>query len=232
MMIDVRKCNAEGKYTGTLDFEFEGDASLIDIPFVSFSTPVHAVLDYEIFEDNSVEVKGELSFTLEGACSRCLKQTKEHIVSEAEALFVPKGGKTEEEDYTYRNGIVVHLPERHRRLRRIFARYGAVCAPFGAILCGGLLGARIQRRVNRKRGDIMAVPKGKQSKSRTNKRFANYKATAPTLVECPLRTASARTAVITTGRKSSRRKKPRTEQATIESGTPKRCSAFCLFSSL
>ena len=31
----------------------------------------------------------------------------------------------------------------------------------------------------------MAVPKGKQSKSRTNKRFANYKASAPTLVECP-----------------------------------------------
>ena len=31
----------------------------------------------------------------------------------------------------------------------------------------------------------MAVPKGKQSKSRTNKRFANYKATAATLVECP-----------------------------------------------
>ena len=32
----------------------------------------------------------------------------------------------------------------------------------------------------------MAVPKGKQSKSRTNSRFANYKAKAPTLVECPL----------------------------------------------
>lgn len=31
----------------------------------------------------------------------------------------------------------------------------------------------------------MAVPKGKQSKSRSAKRFANYKATAPTLVECP-----------------------------------------------
>ena len=31
----------------------------------------------------------------------------------------------------------------------------------------------------------MAVPKGKQSKSRTNKRFANYKATAATIVECP-----------------------------------------------
>ena len=31
----------------------------------------------------------------------------------------------------------------------------------------------------------MAVPKTKQSKSRTNKRFANYKAQAPALVECP-----------------------------------------------
>lgn len=32
----------------------------------------------------------------------------------------------------------------------------------------------------------MAVPKGKVSKQRANKRFAsNYKVTAPTLVECP-----------------------------------------------
>ncbi len=30
----------------------------------------------------------------------------------------------------------------------------------------------------------MAVPKSKQSKSRTNKRFANYKATEPSLVKC------------------------------------------------
>ncbi len=31
----------------------------------------------------------------------------------------------------------------------------------------------------------MAVPKGKQSKRRTNTRFANYKASAPQLMECP-----------------------------------------------
>lgn len=31
----------------------------------------------------------------------------------------------------------------------------------------------------------MAVPKSKQSKRRTNNRFAHYAATAPTLVECP-----------------------------------------------
>ena len=31
----------------------------------------------------------------------------------------------------------------------------------------------------------MAVPKSKVSKQRTNKRFANFKAQAPALVECP-----------------------------------------------
>ena len=31
----------------------------------------------------------------------------------------------------------------------------------------------------------MAVPKSKTSKQRTNTRYANFKATAPTLVECP-----------------------------------------------
>ncbi len=31
----------------------------------------------------------------------------------------------------------------------------------------------------------MAVPKGKVSKSRRDKRRANWKATVPTLVECP-----------------------------------------------
>ena len=31
----------------------------------------------------------------------------------------------------------------------------------------------------------MAVQKSKTSKMRTNSRFANYKATAPALVECP-----------------------------------------------
>ena len=31
----------------------------------------------------------------------------------------------------------------------------------------------------------MAVQKSKTSKQRTNTRFANYKATAPTIVECP-----------------------------------------------
>ncbi len=106
MVIDVRKCNAERKYTGELNFGFRGDESLIDIPFVCFSSPVQAHLFYEILEDDSVEVSGEVSFTLKGACSRCLKEIEQRISYETEALFVPQGRKAEAEDYTYRNGIV------------------------------------------------------------------------------------------------------------------------------
>ena len=106
MVIDVRKCNAERKYTGELHFEFAGDENLIDIPFVSFSSPVHADLRFDILEDDSVSVAGELSFSLKGACSRCLRETENSISYEAEALFVPQGKKAGDEDYTYWNGIV------------------------------------------------------------------------------------------------------------------------------
>ena len=103
--IDVRKCNAEKRYAGDLELEFEGEESLVEIPYVSFSSPVRAKLHYEILEDDSVEVKGEISFSLKGACSRCLKETEQHIVGEAEGYFLPNGDPNGE-DYAYHGGIV------------------------------------------------------------------------------------------------------------------------------
>ena len=56
----------------------------------------------------------------------------------------------------------------------------------------------------------MAVPKNKVSKARRNSRRANWKLTAPNMVECPKCTSLkclikfVRLAVITTARKSSR----------------------------
>lgn len=103
MKIDVRKCNAEKRYAGDLTLEFEGDDSLIDIPFVAFSSPVKADLHYEILEDDSVEVTGKVSFSLKGLCSRCLKETERSFSEEAEGYFSPVEG---EEDYCYRNGVI------------------------------------------------------------------------------------------------------------------------------
>ena len=104
--LDVRRLNAEKKYTGNLDFDFEAEENLVEIPFVKFSSPVIAKLHYEILEDDTVEVKGEISFSLKGLCSRCLKETEQIIKGEVEGYFVPTGSKGEEEDYFYSNSFI------------------------------------------------------------------------------------------------------------------------------
>ena len=104
--LDVRKLCAEKKYAGDLEFSFEPEENLLDIPFVSFSSSVEAKLRYEILEGNTVEVKGTLSFSLKGLCSRCLKETEKRFTGDAEGYFIPTGGKGEEEDYSYSNGFI------------------------------------------------------------------------------------------------------------------------------
>ena len=102
--LDVRRCNAEKKYAGELSFAFEGDETLVEIPYVTIASPVTGTFRYEILEGDVVEVKGRLSFLLKGLCSRCLSETEQRIESDAEGYFFPNGdGK---EDYSYSNGVV------------------------------------------------------------------------------------------------------------------------------
>ena len=103
MIIDVRKLNAQKKYSGTLEFEYEAPENLIDIPFVKFSSPVKVEAEYELFEDDSLELQGKILYTLGGQCSRCLKETSERVEGELDAYFQPfKGG----EDYAYSGGVI------------------------------------------------------------------------------------------------------------------------------
>lgn len=104
--LDIRRLSAEKKYSGELAFTFEGEAELIEIPYVAFDSPITAELRYEILEDDSVEVKGTLSYMLKGLCSRCLKETRQRVAYEAEGYFIPAGGKGEAEDYSYSNGVI------------------------------------------------------------------------------------------------------------------------------
>ena len=76
---------------------------LIDIPFVKFSSPVKVEAEYELFEDDSLELRGKILYTLEGQCSKCLKETSERVEGELDAYFQPfKGG----EDYAYSGGVI------------------------------------------------------------------------------------------------------------------------------
>lgn len=103
MKIDVRKCNAEHKYSGDLVFSTEGDNSLIDIPYVTFSSPLEWAVHFDILEDDTVEVRGRVAFSLKGMCSRCLSETEQRFFGESESCFSPKEG---EEDYFYKGGVV------------------------------------------------------------------------------------------------------------------------------
>ena len=103
MVIDVRKLNVQKQYVGRLEFEVEGDNELIDIPFVHFASTIKVTAEYEIFADDSVEVKGQVTFTLEGQCSRCLSEAKEIVVAPLEALFEDRA---DAEDYAYSGGKI------------------------------------------------------------------------------------------------------------------------------
>ena len=100
--IDVRSLVANKTYAGELSFEYEA-AEMPDIPFVEFAAPVKTELSYEIFEDNTVEVRGRFTFTLKGACSRCLSETQKTFTEEFEGVFEP--GKGDGETYGYTNSL-------------------------------------------------------------------------------------------------------------------------------
>jgi uncharacterized metal-binding protein YceD (DUF177 family) len=105
MIIDIRKLNAQKKYSGSMEFEYSAPETLIEIPFVKFVGPVKISFDYDLYEDDSLEIHGTLSYRLEGQCSRCLKDAVQEVVGEIDALFE---NRKDFEDYGYTNGVV-HL---------------------------------------------------------------------------------------------------------------------------
>lgn len=103
MIIDVRKLNAQKKYSGRMEFEYSAPETLIEIPFVKFATPVKIVFDYELYEDDSLEIRGTVSYRLEGQCSRCLQEAAVDVVGELDAYFE---ARKDYEDYGYTNGVI------------------------------------------------------------------------------------------------------------------------------
>ena len=75
---------------------------MIELPFTKFSAPVKVTFDYELYEDDSIELKGKVSYRLEGQCSRCLKEASIEVEGELDALFEPY---QDYEDYGYTNGM-------------------------------------------------------------------------------------------------------------------------------
>ena len=103
MIIDIRKLNAQKLYSGHMEFEYSAPETLIEIPYVHFTAPVKISFEYDLYEDDSLEIRGMVSFRLEGQCSRCLKDASVEIEGELDAYFEPR---KDYEDYGYTNGVV------------------------------------------------------------------------------------------------------------------------------
>ena len=61
MTIDIRKLNAKKEYFGSMEFSYKAPEELIEIPFASFDGEVKVSFDYELYEDNSIEIKGRVA---------------------------------------------------------------------------------------------------------------------------------------------------------------------------
>ncbi len=105
MVIDIRKLNAQKKYSGTMEFFYSAPENLIEIPFTKFVGPVKVCFAYELYEDDSLEISGEVTYRISGQCSRCLNDASQEIVGKLNAYFE---NKKDFEDYGYTNGMV-HL---------------------------------------------------------------------------------------------------------------------------
>ena len=103
MTIDIRKLNAKKEYFGSMEFSYKAPEELIEIPFASFDGEVKVSFDYELYEDNSIEIKGKVAYRLVGQCSRCLKNACMQVEGELDAYFEPR---KDAEDYSYFGGIV------------------------------------------------------------------------------------------------------------------------------
>ena len=103
MTIDIRKLNAKKEYFGSMEFSYKAPEELIEIPFASFDGEVKVSFDYELYEDNSIEIKGKVAYRLVGQCSSCHKNACMQVEGELDANFEPR---KDAEDYSYFGGIV------------------------------------------------------------------------------------------------------------------------------
>ncbi len=97
MELEVKRLLAQRKYTGSFSFVYVPPADISLIPLCKISN-VCVDGEYEIFDDDCVEIKLNVKYLIKGQCSYCLTETKKEVSYLTEILFVPQN---DGEDYYY-----------------------------------------------------------------------------------------------------------------------------------
>lgn len=70
---------ARAAYTGEISFDYQPPQDAVMLPLCRIEGGVKVTANYEIFEDDEVEVTLKLSYRLVGQCSYCLADTEKEI---------------------------------------------------------------------------------------------------------------------------------------------------------
>lgn len=105
MEIEVKRLIALGKFTGKFCFDYTPPQDCCLIPLCKVEGNVQVSGEYEIFDDDSVEVELTIKYKLVGQCSYCLNDAEKCVAFTQSVLFVPEA---DNENYDY-DGFKINL---------------------------------------------------------------------------------------------------------------------------
>ncbi len=103
MVIDVKKLKYSGKDVCSFHFEYDADDSAITLPDAVYSAPV-SVTGTLTLGGNAVFVEGEIEYSLNAKCSRCLDDVIFHNIVEFDERY--SEDETDDDAYLYAKGLV------------------------------------------------------------------------------------------------------------------------------
>ena len=81
MKIDLKKLRNSGKTESSFCFEYSPEADLIDIPSACLNLPVTVTGKVTLTDKHSALIEGEVCFTINGVCTRCVEETAKTFVA-------------------------------------------------------------------------------------------------------------------------------------------------------
>jgi uncharacterized protein len=102
MIIDLKKIKRSGKDSEDFYFEYQPELELIDIPNAKLCVPVKVTGTVALTGEHSCYIDGEIDFSVEGECTRCLKETSNRYVAE----FSEAADSMAEDCYPVKNDTV------------------------------------------------------------------------------------------------------------------------------
>ncbi len=102
MIIDLKKIKRSGKDYQDFHFEYQPEKELVDIPNAKLVMPIVITGRVSLTGEHSCYIDGEVDFSVQGECTRCLKDTTNHYLVE----FSETADSQSEDCYPVKNDTV------------------------------------------------------------------------------------------------------------------------------